>query len=146
MKLTPTLLLSLVLFSGWAFGQAPPYGVRLLKKPNKVDWSEQAQAQADKVYDSTLAVLKRENVGRDIRPRFTLVLGSDKDEMLLGEPEDARSPRFIEIHLKKWDEYKFSQGVIKAYCFELVGRQEVLLLARRATAWSDASVDVKDLK
>jgi hypothetical protein len=124
----------------------PSFGVRLLKKADKVDWSPKAQAEADKVYDSTLAVIQREKIGRELKPTFTLILGGEKDEITATVPQEPLLPLVVEIRLKKWDPYKFAQGVIKAYCFELIDRQEVLRLAARASAWANASVDVGDLK
>src|SRR5712691_2934263 len=61
-------------------------------------------AEAEKVYLSACAVVKREfNRTTTIRPRLTLVLGANTEGVYYRERE---------IHLTKWDRHMFAQGVV----------------------------------
>ncbi|HEU0046138.1 MAG TPA: hypothetical protein VFQ43_00870, partial [Nitrososphaera sp.] len=71
----------------------------------------------------------------DLRPRVTLVLGVEKH----GEGVDVDSR---EIRLVKWNRYMFAQGVVILAFEELMPKTQVLLVPKRAVAWSDATVDV----
>ncbi|PYY02312.1 MAG: hypothetical protein DMG62_23365 [Acidobacteria bacterium] len=93
-------------------------------------------AEAGKVYLSACAAVQREfGSSHDLRPRVTLVLGVEKH----GEGVDVDSR---EIRLVKWNRYMFAQGVVILAFEELMPKTQVLLVAKRAVAWSDATVDV----
>src|SRR5262245_41643549 len=61
-------------------------------------------AEATRIYLSACAAVQREfGSSRELRPRVTLVLGTDKHKQ--GVDFDSR-----EIRLAKWDRYMFAQG------------------------------------
>jgi len=92
--------------------------------------------EASKVYFSACAAVQREfGSSRELRPRVTLVLGTDKHKQGLDVDRG-------EIRLANWDRYLFAQGVVMLAFEELMPKTHVLLVAKRAVAWSDASVEV----
>jgi len=91
-------------------------------------------AEAAKVYLSACAVVQREfGATRELRPRVTLVLGTNKDYQ--GLYFKSR-----EIRLAKWDPYMFAQGVVWLAFEELMPQEQLLLVSKRAVAWADATV------
>jgi hypothetical protein len=71
------------------------------------------------------------------RPRFTLVLGSEKDELAFSERE---------VRLRKWDGFLFAQGVAVLALEDLMPQDERVSIAKRAVGWADATVNVSNLR
>lgn len=66
-------------------------------------------AEAEKIYLSACSAVQREfGSNRAIRPRVTIVLGADKNEVLFDERE---------IRLAKWNRHLFAEGVV-VFAFE----------------------------
>jgi hypothetical protein len=91
-------------------------------------------AEAGKVYLSACAAVQREfGINRELRPRITLVLGANKE----GVDFDHR-----EIRLAKWDQFLFAQGVVWLAFEELMPKNQMLTVAKRAVTWADSTVDL----
>lgn len=91
--------------------------------------------EADKLYVSACSVVQREfGVVQPIRPQFTLVLGADNNQALL----DRR-----EIRLTKWNAYLFAQGVAIFAFEDLMSRDKISAIARRAVNWADSTVEMR---
>ena len=91
-------------------------------------------AEAEKVYLSACAVVQREfGASRELRPRVTLVLGANKNNVGLFFKNR-------EIRLAKWDRYMFAQGVVWLAFEDLMPEEQLLLVSKRAVAWADATV------
>lgn len=93
-------------------------------------------AEAEKVYVSSCAVVQREfGSSRELKPRVTLVLGTNKDN-------EGLFFKSREIRLAKWDRYMFAQGVVWLAFEDLMPQEQLLLVSKRAVAWADATVAV----
>lgn len=135
------LVVAVALLSLPALAQSPSFGVHLLKSDKKVEWSPAAQAQADKDYESACAVFERETKLK-VKPEFTLVLGAEKDILLIDEVVGNH----YEIQLRKWDEAKFLEGVLRLAGYQVFARSKLSELVKTAHAWANASIDVSDLQ
>jgi hypothetical protein len=129
------------LLSSLALAQQPSFGVHLLKPDKKVEWSPAAQTQADKDYESACSVFERETKLK-VRPEFTLVLGAEKDILLI----DEATGNHYEIQLRKWDEAKFIEGVLRLAGYQVFARVKLSEMVKTAHAWANASIDVSDLQ
>jgi len=96
--------------------------------------------EAAKVYLSACAAVQREfGIGRELRPRVTLVLGADKSKQGLYVKDR-------EIRLAKWDPYMFAQGVVWLAFERLMPEEQILLISKRAVSWADATVAVSQIQ
>ena len=95
-------------------------------------------AEAQKIYLSACAVVQRE-FGRTLplAPKVTLVLGADKNEVVLAGGE---------IRLTKWSRNAFAQGVVWLAFEDLMPSQQRLAIATRAIDWADSTVEVEQLR
>jgi hypothetical protein len=90
--------------------------------------------ETDRLYLSACSAVEREFGGDlHVRPRVTLVLGADRNEVHW----DRR-----EIRLIKWDPYLFTQGVVVFAFEDLMPTDKRLVVAKRAMNWADSTVDV----
>ncbi len=95
------------------------------------------QAEVEKLYVSACAVVRQEfRYSHLDNPAMTLVVGADKDEMLLQERE---------IRLVKWNPYLFAQGVVMQAFQDLLPVQRKMNMTIRAINQADASVAVQQL-
>jgi hypothetical protein len=72
-----------------------------------------------------------------IRPRLKLRLGSESDRVYFPKHE---------IELKKWDKYKFAQGVVMLAADALLPQDKKISLTRLAVSEAEGTVDIHDLK
>ena len=94
--------------------------------------------ELQKLYVSACSLVQREyGQTHAPRPRFTLVLGVDKDELAF---------RDREIRLRKWDPFLFTQGVVLLAFEDLMPMDQRITIAKRAVGWADATVDVSSLR
>ena len=94
--------------------------------------------EAEMIYLSACRVVEQEFRRSDlIRPRLSLLLGSESDGVYYPKRE---------IQLKKWDKYKFAQGVVILAVESLLPRDQKYSLAKLALAEADSFVDVRELK
>ena len=108
-------------------------GGLIVRNDAKQKWPS---AEASTVYFSACAAVQREfGSSLELRPRVTLVLGVEKNAE--GLDIDSR-----EIRLAKWDRYMFAQGVVMLAFEELMPKTQVLVVAKRAVNWADATVDI----
>ena len=123
-------------FSSSAFAQGDsPFAIRN-QKNKKFPVSE-----ASRIYEAVCVV-----VGREVRPehppllqpRFTLVLGAEKDELI-------QQNQVAELHLTDWSREKFAQGVVVLAMHEVLKADSVPMLSKRALAWTDAVVPMAEL-
>lgn len=95
-------------------------------------------AAAQTIYLSACRVVEQEfNRTKPLRPRVTLVLGSELDRVYYPGHE---------IQLKKWDDYKFAQGVVILAVNDLLPEGEKSLLSELALVEAESTVDVHELK
>src|SRR5712692_8922895 len=113
METVPRLAMLILLLTSGALAQEL-FAIRNSKN-QKVPFAE-----ADKVYLSACAVVKREfSWTTTIRPHLTLVLGSDTNRVSYDEHE---------IRLTRWDKHMFSQGVVILAVEDLLNPGERLRL------------------
>ena len=104
-------------------------------KGKKQAWSVE---ELQKLYLSACSVVQHEyGQSRAPRPRFTLILGADKDQLDLVERE---------IRLKKWDGFLFAQGAVLLAFQDLMSMDQRITIAKRAVGWADATVNVSSLR
>lgn len=95
-------------------------------------------SEAKTIYLSACRVVEQEFGRTDpIRPRLTLLLGSDSDRVYYPKHE---------IQLTKWDKYKFAQGVVMLAADALLPDDKRILLTRLAVVEAESTVDVRELK
>jgi hypothetical protein len=93
--------------------------------------------EAEKLYRNTCAVVQRDfHSGAELRPRLTVVLGAQHNEVR-GDNE---------IWLTKWNPAMFAEGVVVVAFHQVLTDDVIKQLARRAVEYSDAMVDVAELK
>jgi hypothetical protein len=90
------------------------------------------------IYLSACRVVEQEFRRSDpIRPRLSVLLGSDTDRVYYPKRE---------IQLRKWDKYRFAEGVVILAVDSLLPPEQKLSLSKLAVLQSDSVVDVRDLK
>ena len=95
-------------------------------------------AKARTIYLSACRVVEQEyNRSEPLRPRLTLFLGAAKD--LLYYPNR-------EIQLKKWDDYKFAQGVVMLAVNDMFPEDKKYSLSNLAVLEAESTVDVSEFK
>jgi hypothetical protein len=88
---------------------------------------------AQKIYASACTIIRRQvGATHQPNPRILLVLGAEKDEALWQKRE---------IRLKKWNPFLFAQGTV-LFAFDDVIAGQKLEMAKRAVAWSQATIDI----
>ena len=94
--------------------------------------------EAESLYQSACAVVQRDfhSGAGELRPRFTVVLGADRDEV------HGRA----EILMKKWNPVVFAEGVVVIAFDQMLTADVIKRLGERAIRYSNATVDVADLK
>lgn len=124
--------ISVLMLSGACLAQDE---VTVQVKGKKQAWPAE---EVQKLYFSACSVVQREyGQTRTPRPKFTLVLGVDKNELAFLDRE---------IRLKKWDPFLFTQGVVLLAFEDLMSMDQRITIAKRAVGWSDATVDVSTLR
>jgi hypothetical protein len=94
--------------------------------------------EAEMIYLSACRVVEQEFSRNDpIRPRLSLLLGSESDRVYYPGRE---------IQLRKWDKYKFAQGVVVLAVESMLPEDRKHSLAKLALAEADSIVDVRELK
>lgn len=122
------VLILLLTAGGWAQSLFP------VQARGKQRWPAQ---EADKLYLSTCSVVQREfGAAQPVRPQFTLVLGAENNQALF----DRR-----EIRLTKWDGYLFAQGVALFAFEDLMDRDKISAIARRAVNWADSTFEIRPI-
>lgn len=90
-------------------------------------------AEADRLYLFACSAIQTEfRTTGAVRPKITLVLGTEKNEAQFNAHE---------IRLTNWDPYLFTEGV-EIFAFEDLMSVKERVMTRRAINWADASVDV----
>ena len=95
-------------------------------------------SEAKTIYLSACKVVEQEFGRSDpIRPRLKLLIGSESDRVYFPKHE---------IQLKKWDKYKFAQGVVMLAADALLSQDKKISLTRLAVSEAESTVDVHELK
>jgi hypothetical protein len=135
-RIALTTMLVGAILSGSALAQSDkPFTVQNQKK------KDFPAAEATRIYESACLVVAREVRPEHpplLQPRFTLVLGSDRDQLVQNN-QDA------EVHLRSWDREKFAQAVVVMASREILKSENILQLSRRALSWTDAVVPLSAL-
>lgn len=96
------------------------------------------EAEVQKLYVSACAVVRQEfHDQHQDNPAVTLIIGADKDEMVLKERE---------IRLVRWNPYLFAQGVVMLAFQDLLPVQRKLNMTSRAVSQADATVAVQQIE
>jgi hypothetical protein len=95
-------------------------------------------AEAQTIYLSACRVVEQE-YGRTerLRPRLTLLLGAAEDRVYYPNRE---------IQLKKWDEYKFAQGVVILAVNDMFPEDKKYSLSNLALLEAESTVNFSELK
>jgi len=104
--------------------------------------------EAENLYQSVCTIVEREfhNGTVKLHPQFTVVIGTDRNEVLGKTVQRRAVPTYDEIRLKKWDPVIFAQGVVVLAFDQLLTEDGIKQLTARAVRYSDATVDVAGLK
>ena len=95
-------------------------------------------AEAQTIYLSACKVVEQEFSRADpVRPALTLLLGNDVEGLFYQQRQ---------IQLKKWDKYRFAEGVIMLAVADLLPKDKKLSLAKLAVLETESTVDVSELK
>ena len=95
-------------------------------------------AEIQTIYLSACRVVEQEfSRSEPLRPRLTLLLGSDTDRVFYPNRE---------IQLKKWDDYKFAQGVVILAVNDMLPEDKKYSLSKLALLQAESTVDVRELK
>ena len=95
-------------------------------------------AKAQTIYLSACRVVEQEYSRIEpLRPRLTLLLGAAEDRVYYPNRE---------IQLKKWDEYKFAQGVVILAVNDIFPEDKKHSLSNLALLEAESTVDVSELK
>ncbi len=93
--------------------------------------------EAKKLYQSACAVVQRDFHGNaELRPRFTVLLGTDRNEVHGG----------TEIWLKHWSHAMFTEGVVVLAFDEVLTADVIKQLGKQAVERATAIVDLAELK
>jgi hypothetical protein len=111
------------------------FSVRHLKKPSFTLNTAQMR-EAEKLYQSACQVVQRDFHGGDLHPRFTVMLGAERNAVY-GQDQ---------IWLKQWNPVMFTQGVVVLAFDQVLTGDVTKQLAKRAFEQVNASVDVRDLR
>lgn len=121
-----TVIVLLLACAGW--------GQSFLKVQAKGKQRWQAD-EVDKLYFSACQAVQMEfGEGRPVRPQFTLVLGAERNEAVIAKRE---------LPLVKWDPSLFAEGAVIFAFEDLTTLHTRLLVARRAVALADSTVEVR---
>jgi hypothetical protein len=95
-------------------------------------------SEAKTIYLAACRAVEQEFARTDpIRPRLKLLIGSETDRVYFPKRE---------IQLKKWDKYKFAQGVVMLAADALLSQDKKISLTRLAVSEAESTVDIRDLK
>jgi hypothetical protein len=95
-------------------------------------------SEAKTIYLAACRVVEQEFARTDpIRPRLKLLIGSETDRVYFPKRE---------IQLKKWDKYKFAQGVVMLAADALLSQDKKISLTKLAVSEAESTVDIRDLK
>jgi hypothetical protein len=133
------VIVTLFLLASTCMAQSSSDGSFLVRHVKKADFSltPAQMREAEKLYQSTCAVVQRDfHSSSELHPRFTVILGAEHDEV------HGRT----EIWLTKWDPAVFAQGVVVLAFDQVLTAEVVHQLAKRAIQYSNAMVDVLELK
>jgi hypothetical protein len=112
------------------------FSVRHVTKPG-FSLTPAQMREAEKLYQNACAVVQRDyHSSNELRPRFTVILGAEHDEV------HGRT----EIWLKRWNPAMFAQGVVVVAFDQVLTADVIKQLARRAVQYSNATVDVAEVK
>jgi hypothetical protein len=105
--------------------------------------------EAESLYQSACLVVQHDfltGVGDFYPPHFTVVIGTESNEVrghIVYASKDHSQP---EIWLKKWNPMVFAEGVVVLAFDQLLTENKVAQLRNRAIRYSRAAVDVSNLK
>jgi hypothetical protein len=106
--------------------------------------SQPQMHEAESLYQSACAAVQHDFHSADqLHPHFIVVIGTDTNEVHSG---GMRVDGGLEIWMKKWDSTVFAQGVVVLAFQQLLTRDAIKRLGRRAIRSSNATVDVADLE
>jgi hypothetical protein len=94
--------------------------------------------EAETIYLSACWVVEQQFSRADpVRPRLSLLLGSENDRVYYPKRE---------IQLRKWDKYKFAEGVVILAVDSLLPADAKSSLSKLAVSEAETMVDVRELK
>ena len=130
---------TVMLLVATGIGQSSSSGFFVVRHVKKSDFSltSAQMREAEKLYLSTCSVVQRDFPGSgELRPRFTVLLGTDRDEV----------HGLTEIRLRQWNPGLFAQGVVILAFDQVLTSDVIRQMAKRGMQYANAVVDVHDLK
>ncbi len=105
--------------------------------------------EAESLYQSACLVVRHDfptGTGEFYPPHFTVVVGTDSNEVHGNVVYSKKAHLQPEIWLKKWNPMVFAEGVVVLAFDQLLTEDRVTQLRNRAVRYSGSSVDVSNLK
>ncbi|HWY60104.1 MAG TPA: hypothetical protein VNZ03_36915 [Terriglobales bacterium] len=134
------LMFTLFLLASAALAQSSSDGSFSVQHSKHANFSlSPAQMRdAESLYQSACAVVQHDfhSSAGGLHPHFTVIIGADSNAVH-GKGE---------IWMKKWNSLLFAQGVVVLAYYEALTADVITQLGNRAVRYSNASVDVADLK
>jgi hypothetical protein len=140
------LLFSFLILAATGMAQSSSDGSFSVRHSKQTTFSlSKAQMHdAESLYQSACAEVQHEfHSSTELHPRFTVIIGEDRNEVHSGgmKVDDG-----LQIWMKKWNPTVFTQGVVVLAFQQLLTRNVITQLGDRAVRYSNASVDVAELK
>lgn len=128
----------LFFYTGIALAQSSPDGMFAVQNLKSGSLLTDAQMrEAEKLYQSACAVVKRDLHGTtELRPRFTVVIGADHDEV------HGRT----EIWLKQWNPVMFTEGVVVLAFDQVLTPDAIKQMGQKAARQVNATIDAADFR
>jgi hypothetical protein len=104
--------------------------------------------EAESLYQSACAAVQHDfrNAATTLRPRFTVVIGEDRNEVVGNTAQATEVHRNAEIRMKKWNPIIFAQGVVVLAFDQMLTGDVIRRLGDQAVRYSNATVDVAGLR
>ena len=132
------VLTTLLLCACMSFAQSSSDGmfvVQNLKTSTPLLTAAQMR-QAEKLYHSACTIVERDFHATDLRPRFTVIIGTDHDEV------HGRT----EIWLKRWNPAVFTEGVVVLAFNQVLTPDAIKHMGEKAVLYTNATIDVADFR
>lgn len=95
--------------------------------------------EPERLYQSACTVVQHEYQSDvELRPHFTVVIGTERDELNFTRTEPG------EIGMKTWDPIKFTQGSVILAFEQMLTPDAIVQLGNRVVRQYDTTVDVAD--
>jgi hypothetical protein len=140
------IALVLLVLASMALAQSSSDGsfsVRHAKNEN-FSLSKAEMQKAESLYQNACTAVQREfHSAEELRPHFTVVVGTERNEVHSG---GMKADDDLQIWMKTWNHTTFAQGVVVLAFQQLLSREVITQLGKRAVRYSNSTVDVAGFK